>query len=161
MTWIALVLSCPFGTYRIMSFCSYELLSLLHDSGHITWFRSCYIKRRHWPFLRYVNLCASSAVCWHIAHSILVSVYSGAENGSMAGYSEAIVRSSSNLEVSLFVMVCHNCAMEFAQEFVFGQHTIHFFLEHNMYWSTYGLFYPIFFLCVINFLFFFFKPCLP
>lgn len=108
---------------------------------------------------QYVHLCASSTVSWHIAQSILVSVYSGAENGSMAGYSEAMVKSSSNLEVSLFVMVCHNCAMEFAQEFVFGQHIIHFFLtflEYNvqLYLSTYGLFSLLFPLSVIflNFL---------
>ncbi len=47
----------------------------------------------------------------------------------MAGYSEAIVKSSSNFEVSLFVTVCHNCALEFSQEFVFGQHSLLFDLS--------------------------------
>jgi len=83
-------------------------------------------KEQTLTFFQYVNFCASSAVSWHIAHSILVSVYSGAKNGSMAGYSEAIVKSSSNPVVSLFVMVCHNCAMEF----VF--HLFLTFLEYNV-----------------------------
>lgn len=47
----------------------------------------------------------------------------------MAGYSEAMVRSSSIPEVSLFVMICHNCAMAFAHEFVFGQHSLLFDLS--------------------------------
>lgn len=47
----------------------------------------------------------------------------------MAGYSEAMVKSSSSLEVSLFVLICHNCAIEFAHEFVFGQHSLLFDLS--------------------------------
>lgn len=42
----------------------------------------------------------------------------------MVGCSKALVYSSSNSEVSLFIMVCHNCTKEFAKGFLLGQHSI-------------------------------------